>query len=77
MASQNQIAGAANRSQVVTAAEFSAKFSSKPEVYRFLATEVGAYLCTYETMTVWHLRDLAAGKRKLILSKNVKHLHVP
>ena len=38
---------------------------------------MGAYLDSYATMTVWHLRDLMAGKRKLIKSKNIKYLHVP
>jgi len=28
-------------------------------------------------VTVWHLRDLVAGKRRLVKSKDIKHLHVP
>ena len=28
-------------------------------------------------MTMWHLRDLAAGKKKLIKGTNVKHLNIP
>jgi hypothetical protein len=62
---------------VVNAQEFAAKYSSKAEVYRFLATEVGAYLPAYQVCTVFHVRDLAAGKRRLILAKEVKHINVP
>ena len=50
---------------------------SKREVYRFLASEVKAYLGAFETMTVWHLRDIEAGDRTLILSKDIKHISVP
>ena len=32
---------------------------------------------TYNTMTVWHLKDLLGGKRRMIKSKEVKHLHIP
>ena len=77
MARQGGIASAEDRLVKVTAQEFSAVASSKQEVYRFLATEVGAYLDSYNTMTVWHLRDIMAGKRKMIKSKDIKHLHVP
>ena len=37
----------------ISAREFAAKFQSKREVYRFLASEVKAYLDCYEAMTVW------------------------
>ena len=30
------------------------------EVYRFLTAEVHAYLPSYDTVTVWHLRDLVS-----------------
>ena len=50
-------------SQGVNAPAFSSKFQSKSEVYRFLATEVGCLLPDYNVVTIWHLRDLAAGKR--------------
>ena len=50
---------------------------SKREVYRFLSCEVKAYLGEYDTMTIWHLRDIESGERTLILSENVKHISVP
>jgi hypothetical protein len=65
------------QTQVVTAAEFNAKFRSKKEVFRLLSFEVGAYLPPYDAVTVWHLRDLASGKRKLIKANAVKTIQVP
>ena len=51
--------------------------SSKKEIYRFLSSEVKAYLDSFETMTIWHLRDLASGERKIIKSKDAKHITIP
>jgi hypothetical protein len=62
---------------VVTTKEFGAKYQSKQEVYRFLSFDVGAYLPPYDTVTVWHLRDLACGQRRLIKSTEVKVMQVP
>ena len=76
-AAQNGIAGPLERLVKVTATEFGAMASSKTEVYRFLAAEVGAFLDTYQTMTVWHLRDIMSGKRKMIKSADVKHIFIP
>jgi hypothetical protein len=47
------------------------------EVYRFLSSEVKAYLPSYETVTVWHLRDLAMGVKKIIRCDDVKVIDVP
>ena len=47
------------------------------EVYRFLASEVKAYLPSYETVTVWHLRDLAMGVKRIIYCDAVKFINVP
>ena len=62
---------------IVTTAEFNAKFRSKREVYQFLAFDVGAYLPSYDHVTVFHLRDLASGKRQIIKAERVKTIHVP
>ena len=67
----------ANQNNIVTTAAFAAKFQSKHEVHRFLAAEVMAYLPAAHTMTVWHLRDLAMGKKKIIKSNAVKVYNVP
>ena len=51
--------------------------ASKREIYRFLSCEAGVYLSTYETMTIWHLRDLACNKRTKILCKDIRLQNVP
>ena len=38
---------------------------------------MGAYLPEYNVCTIWHLKDIAAGKRRLILAKDARHIHVP
>ena len=53
---------------IINAKEFSSKFSSKREVYRFLSTECGIYLAPLENMTVWHLKDISCSKKKKIKS---------
>ena len=77
MAKQGHINPLISGKKTVTAAEFASKFNSKMEVYRFLNVEVRAYLSSYHTMTVWHLRDLANGKRKIIKCEKVKVLPIP
>ena len=46
-------------------------------MYRFLTHDVGAYLSSYETMTVYHMADLASSKRSRIKQANVKVITVP
>ena len=46
-------------------------------MYRFLSSEVRAYLPSYETVTVWHLRDLAMGVKMMIKCDAVKVINVP
>ena len=47
------------------------------QIYRFLTAEVHAYLSSFETMTIFHLRDLASGKRQIIKCDAVKVFQVP
>ena len=61
----------------ISAKEIGAKFKSKREIYRFLSAEVKVYLGEFETMTIWHLRDLASGDRHMIKADDVKHINVP
>ena len=49
----------------VTAAAFAAKFRSKREIYVFLTVDVKAYLCNCDNLTIYFLKDLVTGKRKL------------
>ena len=61
----------------INPASFGAKFKSKCEVYRFLTHDCGSYLSSYESMTIFHLRDLMSGERKRIKAVDVKHITVP
>jgi len=71
--------GQPNQQQIVSvdAKAFKAKFQSKGEVYRFLTHDCGVYLSTYETMTVWHMADLAANRRRRIKETDVKVINIP
>ena len=61
----------------ITAQDFARKMRSKQEVYHFLTHKCGVYIPAYDTVTVWHMRDLISGKRLRINAKEVKHLNVP
>ena len=61
----------------VLAAEFSSKYSSKREVYQFLAGQVKAYLASFDSVSIYFLRDLVIGKKKFIKSEEIIHLFVP
>ena len=50
----------------ITVDEWAAKARDKNENYRIVALENGAYLPHVDCLTMWHLRDLAAGKKKII-----------
>ena len=43
----------------------------------FLTHDCGAYLSTYETMSIFHMRDLTSGKRRRIKSADVKTITIP
>lgn len=42
-----------------------------------MTAEVHAYLSSYETVTIFHLRDLASGKRKILKTEAVKYYEIP
>ena len=54
----------ANQGKKVTTAEFSAKFRSKYEIYRFLTIDAMAYLPPPECVTMYYLKDLVRGVKK-------------
>jgi len=58
-------------------AEFAAKYQTKNEVYNFMTQEVKAYCPPRDTVTAWHLRDMALGSKSYIKGADVKHLAVP
>ena len=61
----------------INAASFGAKYASKREIYRFLTSEAHIYLPTYETVTIFHMRDIVAGRRRMIKQEDVKVTSVP
>ena len=74
----DRISSSAQRSYTrVAPASFSAKYNSKREVWRFLSSEAGVHLPPYETVTIWHMRDLIAGKRRMIKTDEVRTINVP
>ena len=62
---------------MVIVSDFSAKFPTKGDVWRFLATEACVYLPPYATVTIWHLKDLASGLKRKIYCDDVKVIYVP
>ena len=48
----------------ITAKEFQAKFSTKRECFSFLTIDCKAYLPDYNTVTIYFLKDLIAGRKK-------------
>lgn len=57
----------ASNTETVISSTFSAKFATKGEIWRFLATDCTVYLPSFKTVTIWHLKDLASGIKKVSL----------
>ena len=47
--------------QQVTATAFAAKYKSKREIFNFLTIDVKAYLPSYDTISIYFLKDLVSG----------------
>ena len=62
---------------MIDAAAFGSKYQSKKEVYRFLTHDCGSYLPSYDTVTIFHMRDIVAGKRTRIKEAKVKTINIP
>ena len=54
----------AGQSQTVLLKEFAAKYSSKKEVYAFLAGQCKIYLAGYDSCSIYFLQDIATGQKK-------------
>ena len=81
MNSSNQPMQPANASQhqmlSVSSKEFAAKYRSKREIYNFLATDVGVYLPPYDNVTIYFLKELMMGKKKMLRTTNIRTIHIP
>ena len=49
----------------MTASTFAAKFRSKREIYTFLTVDAKAYLCNCDNLTIYFLKDVVTGRKKL------------
>ena len=61
----------------ISSKEFQAKYRSKRECYNFLACDVGAYLPPYHNVTIYFLKELLNGKKKMIHSKGHRSIRIP
>ena len=57
--------------------EFSAKYKSKREIYNFLATDVGVFLPPYDNVTIYFLKELMNGKKKMLRNTQIRTIHIP
>ena len=57
--------------QQMAAAQFASKYKSKRECHRFLSVEVGAYIPPLSNVTIYHMRDLIAGQKKVSGQSNI------
>ena len=48
----------------MTATAFASKYKSKREVFNFLTMDVKAYFPSYETISIYFLKDLVSGQKK-------------
>ena len=48
----------------INAKAFAAKFKSKKECWNFLAIEANAFLPPYNNCTIYHMKELIAGRKK-------------
>ena len=48
----------------ISAQEFRAKYNSKRECFNFLSVDCKAYLSSFDTVTVYFLKDVISGKKK-------------
>ena len=54
-----------SQKESLSAKTFAAKFRSKKEVWNFLTIDCGAYLPPMENITIYHMKDLVSGKKKV------------
>ena len=66
-----------NQTTSISSKEFSAKYRSKREIYNFLATDCHIYLPPYDNVTIYFIKDIMFGKKKMMSTKLVKTIHIP
>ena len=66
-----------NQKVRISSKEFQAKYNSKREIYNFLACDVGVYLPKYKYVTIYFLKELMSGKKKMIHTKGHRSISIP
>ena len=68
-----------NGSQAVkiSSKEFQAKYRSKRDIYNFLACDVGIFLPPYDNVTIYFLKELMMGKKKMLRTSMIRTIHIP
>ena len=61
----------------VSSKEFAAKYRSKREIYNFLAFDVGIFLPPYDNVTIYFLKELMMGKKKMLRTTMIRTIHIP
>ena len=61
----------------ISAKEFQSKYRSKREIYNFLAADVGIYLPPYDNVTIYFLKELMMGKKKMLRTTMIRTIHIP
>ena len=72
-----EIADGETKNLKISSKDFAAKYNSKRETYNFLACDVGAYLPPYDNVTIYFLKELMCGKKKMLHSTNHRTIHIP
>ena len=61
----------------ISSKEFAAKYSSKREIYNFLAADAGVYLPPYDNVTIYFLKDMMGGRKKMLNTKMIRTIRIP
>ena len=61
----------------VTAKEFAAKYATKRDVWRLLNVDCKWFIPPADTVTIWHLRELASRQRTRIKRRGMRTIVLP
>ena len=61
----------------ISSKELAAKYRSKNEIYNFLATDVGIYLPPKYNVTIFFLKELMGGQKKMLRTTKIRTIHIP
>ena len=61
----------------ISSKEFASKYRSKREIFNFLATDVGVYVPPYENVTIYFLKELMRGSKKMLRTTMIRTIHIP